>query len=270
MAEPTSLSVRSRETTTLYCRGQPELNIACKTRSSNFCAVSLAVKVIQIFVTMNVLITAATEFEILTLNDRLKTLAIPPNKLEVNTLITGIGGVATTYSLVKALEQNRPDFSIQMGIAGSFDRDLAPGSVVYVKEELMGDMGAEENNEFRDLFDLALLKKDAFPFEGRMLRNPSSFNADSGLKAVRSIGINEITTRQERIELLQRKYHPVVESMEGAAFHYVCLQEKIPFLQIRAVSNYVGERDKKKWNIQLAIANLTDAVFEILPKLPLF
>ena len=44
--------------------------------------------------------------------------------------------------------------------------------------------------------------------------------------------------------------------MEGAALHYVCLHEKIPFLQLRTVSNYVGERNKTKWNIADAFENL--------------
>ena len=44
--------------------------------------------------------------------------------------------------------------------------------------------------------------------------------------------------------------------MEGAAFFYVCLCENIPFLQIRAISNYVEQRNEKNWNIPLAIKNL--------------
>ena len=44
--------------------------------------------------------------------------------------------------------------------------------------------------------------------------------------------------------------------MEGAAFHYVCLQQKIKFLQLRSISNRVGERDKTKWAMKEAIANL--------------
>ena len=44
--------------------------------------------------------------------------------------------------------------------------------------------------------------------------------------------------------------------MEGAAFHYVCLQENIPFVQLRAISNFVGERDKSKWLMKEAIENL--------------
>jgi futalosine hydrolase len=44
--------------------------------------------------------------------------------------------------------------------------------------------------------------------------------------------------------------------MEGAALHYVCINEGIPFIHLRAVSNLVGERDKQRWKMQKAIENL--------------
>jgi futalosine hydrolase len=44
--------------------------------------------------------------------------------------------------------------------------------------------------------------------------------------------------------------------MEGAALHYVGLMENIPFIQIRALSNYIGERDKTKWKLHEAVSNL--------------
>ena len=52
--------------------------------------------------------------------------------------------------------------------------------------------------------------------------------------------------------------------MEGAALHYVCLQEKVPFIQLRAISNYVGERDKSKWKMQEAITNLHNELLKLL------
>ena len=52
--------------------------------------------------------------------------------------------------------------------------------------------------------------------------------------------------------------------MEGAALHYVCLMEKIPFLQIRSISNYVGERNKRNWNMKEAIANLNKKLIEFV------
>jgi len=54
--------------------------------------------------------------------------------------------------------------------------------------------------------------------------------------------------------------------MEGAAVFYVCLFEKIPFLEIRAISNYVEVRDTTKWDIPTAIENLTDELFRFLRK----
>ncbi|MBK7884081.1 MAG: hypothetical protein IPJ81_10000 [Chitinophagaceae bacterium] len=55
--------------------------------------------------------------------------------------------------------------------------------------------------------------------------------------------------------------------MEGAALQYVCLQEKIPFIQIRGISNYVGERDKLKWKMKEAIFNLNIELKNIVKKL---
>jgi futalosine hydrolase len=52
--------------------------------------------------------------------------------------------------------------------------------------------------------------------------------------------------------------------MEGAAFFYVCSKEKIPFLALRSVSNRVEPRDKEKWNIHLALDNLSEKLKEVL------
>jgi futalosine hydrolase len=41
--------------------------------------------------------------------------------------------------------------------------------------------------------------------------------------------------------------------MEGAALHYIGLSARIPFIQIRGISNLVGERNKKHWRIAEAM-----------------
>jgi futalosine hydrolase len=79
--------------------------------------------------------------------------------------------------------------------------------------------------------------------------------------------VNEITTDPARIGWLQQNGSPVVESMEGGALHYVCLQEGLPFLQLRSVSNDVGIRDKTKWNIPLAIGELNKKLTGLLNEL---
>src|SRR5439155_3535659 len=87
------------------------------------------------------------------------------------------------------------------------------------------------------------------------------------LKAVTGVTVNEITTRKERIKQLVKKYNPVVESMEGAALHYVCRQTNTCFLQMRTISNYIGERDKSKWMIKESLGNLNDALLTYIDKL---
>jgi len=74
------------------------------------------------------------------------------------------------------------------------------------------------------------------------------------------------------VSLLQKKqlineFDADIESMEGAALHYVCLQENIPFLQVRSVSNYVGERDKTKWKMKEAIHNLNTELSKLINRL---
>ena len=67
--------------------------------------------------------------------------------------------------------------------------------------------------------------------------------------------------------MIRKKYHPLLESMEGAAFHYVCLMKNIPFIQLRSASNYVGERDKSKWKMNEAIVNVNKVVYDLINKL---
>jgi futalosine hydrolase len=66
------------------------------------------------------------------------------------------------------------------------------------------------------------------------------------------------------IKFYRNVFDPAIESMEGAALHYVCLMENIPFLQIRSISNYIGERNKKKWDMMDSIVNLNKALIKTI------
>jgi len=213
---------------------------------------------------MNILLIAATNFEIQPTINYLadRDCLIGSNRYEV--LITGIGCMSTAYWLTKTIDKQRPDLLIQAGIGGSFSNDFPPGTLVLVKEEVTGDLGVEENNEFRDLFDLGL-PQISDPYTGKSLLNKDEELLQRyNLPLVKAVTINEISTRAARIEQLQQKYQPVVESMEGAAFHYVALIEKIPYIQLRAVSNMVGERDKSKWKIKEATQLLNEQLIEMV------
>lgn len=221
---------------------------------------------------MEIMLVAATPLEIAPALEWLqKNEFRTKSGTAVNVVITGIGSMQTTYRLMDAIHRHRPDALIQAGIAGSFSLTCPPGSLTIVQEESIGDLGVEENGLFRDIFDMQLQQPGELPFTDKALLNPNtSIWAHLGLPFVKAVTINEITTSPQRIRMLQQNYSAIVESMEGAAFHYVALQQKLPFLQLRAVSNMVGERNKKNWLMKESIAILNQQLIHILQEAELF
>ncbi|MEI9810282.1 MAG: futalosine hydrolase [Bacteroidota bacterium] len=211
---------------------------------------------------MNCLLVAATAKEIAPF---LHYYRDSGNKADIDILITGIGLTAASYTLAKQVGIKRPGLIIQAGIAGCFDRNISLGSVVTVKRDTIADLSVIENKELKTMFDLGLAKANRFPFRGGWLVNPHRKLVK--LKAVNAVSVNHITTSKQAISLYEKKFQPVIESMEGAALHYVCLSEKIPFLQVRSISNYIGERNKKKWNIKDAIINLNKEIIHFTENL---
>lgn len=189
-------------------------------------------------------------------------------KNEIHILAAGIGMMHTAYHVGKALFSIRPQLAIQAGIAGCFHHSWPIGEVVLIGEEMMGDLGVEEQDTFKDLFDTGLWKEDTPPFKGRSLfHNTYGISKMPAFRRAKGVTINTVTGTLPTIEKLQQKYNPDIESMEGAAFHYLCLSERMPFLQLRSISNYVEVRDKSKWNIPLAIKNLNQALIHTLQEI---
>jgi futalosine hydrolase len=212
---------------------------------------------------MNILLAAATENEINTTKDWLNEV-LPT----VNVLVTGIGSAATAHSLTRYIFKARPDMIIQAGIAGTFKDGLPPGSVAIVKEEVFADLGAIEDEKLIDIFDLGLAAVNELPFTNKWLVNPGVERWKKlGIPFIKGATVNCVSSGRTDAERIKNKYEPDIESMEGAALHYVCLQENIPFLQLRAVSNYCGERNKNNWKIKEAIVNLNNELKRIITEL---
>jgi futalosine hydrolase len=211
---------------------------------------------------MKILLCAATEMEIAPTIRFLSTHQF--HGIEI--LVTGPSLMTTTYALTKSVHVNRPDLIIQAGIAGSFESTKALGTIVAVKNETVGDLGVNEETGFKSLFDLKLAGDNLYPWKDGRLINETDLLDKAGLRIVNAVSVNEISTNTPAINYYRHQLNAEIESMEGAALHYVGLMERIPFLQIRSLSNFIGERDKTKWKMQEAIANLNNKLQELLPK----
>lgn len=218
---------------------------------------------------MNCLIVAATAKEIAPFLAFYRNQEKEPAaSIQIDVLISGIGMTATTYHLTKYFSLKKPELVIQAGVAGCFDTAIPLGSVLAVKQDTIADESVVELRKLKTLFELNLVPQNKFPYKnGWLINTDKTLLKSTGLKIVKGISVNQITTSAKMIQFYKEEFNPVTESMEGAALHYVCLAEKIPFLQLRSISNYIGERNKKKWNMAESIKALNTVLINFLNKL---
>ncbi len=174
---------------------------------------------------------------------------------EMDLLITGIGITATTFHLTKALSGKNYDLAINVGICGSLDPVIVPVRVVNITEDRFADFGIEDGTIYRDVFEAGLKHKNEKPYANGLLKSDNKLKPESlkAIPAVKAITVQLVHGTNASAQKAFRRYGPVMESMEGAAFFYACRMENIPCLQIRAVSNKVEKRNKKKWKITKAL-----------------
>ncbi len=196
---------------------------------------------------MHLLVVSATDFEIKPFME---------SNTITDVLITGIGIPATVFHLTKQLDKKRYDLVIQAGIAGAYNNKIETGKTCMIKSDTFGDIGIDEKMHFKTLFDTGLVNPNDFPFTNGWLSNEHEYFKHPTLLLVKGLTVNKIIDDQTLIKKTREKFWVDIESMEGAAFHYVCLQQEVKFLQLRSISNAVGERDKKQWKMKEAIINL--------------
>ncbi len=171
-------------------------------------------------------------------------------------LVSGIGSALTAFSIGKILQHHTFDAAYQLGIAGSFKEDLLVGSVVKVSSDIFADLCLSDNG--KPIHEASFSDFRTLPFtEGKLIPD-SALYKNTDLPEASAITVNSVTATAEKRTFWQQRYNPGIETMEGAAFYYACMKENIPCVQIRAVSNFVGQSNTKKWNISLAMQNLID------------
>lgn len=186
---------------------------------------------------------------------------------KIDTIVSGVGSVSTSWSLSKWFSVNeKPLLAINIGIAGSFKKDIPVGEVVISVSDCFADAGIESGRGFLTLAEAGLEDPDRFPFRnGRIICDNRFVDLAAGkLRKVNAVTVNTASGTEETIARLVSKYDPDIETMEGAAFSYNCSCERVDYLALRSVSNIIGLRLKQKWDIPLALTTLTRALDEFL------
>ncbi len=202
-------------------------------------------------------------------------------KKKFKILITQPGIVNTAQALTEEIIRNRPAIVIQTGIAGIFKKTgLKIGDIAVAESEQYIHAGVETGRSYRNLnldplpFDLisgiSLTRKGIFPVDSELSRLCfkilQNYFSMKKIKVGRGlfITVSTITGSQSTAEELFSIFTPCMEAMEGAAAAHVTALYKIPFVEIRAGSNYAGQRNKSRWNIPLAAERASLAVAALI------
>lgn len=199
---------------------------------------------------------------------QLERLGVPGTCFEhegFDCLVTGVGQLQCAAQLMARLTTTSYRAVVQAGLAGSFSPTYPERSLVRVREEVLGDFGSEADGSFLDMGDIGLLPRNQLPFRNGVLSvvEPDDLKL-ADLPQVRAVTVNRTLADLKSIEWVRQRYAPDIVNMEGAALFYVCLLQEVPFVELRAVSDMVGPRDKASWDVNGSIAALNRRLIDIL------
>jgi len=156
------------------------------------------------------------------------------------------------------------DLVVSAGIGGGFQPEAPVGSLVLADEITAADLGAETADGFVPVTELGFGAVTHRPPESLVRALAAVTGAHTG--AV--LTVNTVTGSAARAAEL-RRCHPraLAEAMEGFGVAEAAAAHGVPVLELRAVSNPVGPRDRAAWRIGDALVALTGAFGKLAPAL---
>ena len=191
--------------------------------------------------------------------------------------VSGIGKVNAAHAVTRLVHDHTPSLIMNIGVGGAYPSSgLKIGDVAIAEKEFYGDEGVLLKDGFHeaDIIGIPLLKKgrrtyfNVFPLDRDLIRKAvRAFALCPSPSAVQSgpfVTVSTCTGTTKRARDIEKKYHAVCENMEGAAIAHVCALYEIPLIEMRGISNMVGDRDRSGWNIGLAAEHCQAAAREFL------
>ena len=174
----------------------------------------------------------------------------------------GVGPAAAAAVAAHVLATDDIFLVVSMGIAGAFaSARLATGDAVVATTIVAADLGAMSPERFLDLTALGLDGGASVTCDPVLVGTARDRLVGAGLHvAVGAVlTLSTMTGTSERAAQLMAEHGAVAEAMEGAGVAHVAALHEKPVLEVRTVSNTVGERDRSVWDLTGALNALTRA-----------
>jgi futalosine hydrolase len=182
----------------------------------------------------------------------------------VDVIAVGVGPALAAAATATALVRTPYTLVVSAGIAGGFAPHAPVGSLVVADEITAADLGAETPDGFLPVTELG--------FGSVTHRPPDALVRDAvaatGARAGAVLTVSTVTGSAERAAAL-RERHPtaLAEAMEGFGVAEAAALHGVAVLEVRAVSNPVGPRDRAAWRIGDALNALTEGFGKLGPVL---
>jgi futalosine hydrolase len=162
--------------------------------------------------------------------------------------IIGVSKSNAAFASGLIFSELKPEKALLAGICGAYRKGgLKTGELVSI----VNDTFADEALFFGD--DVRLLSEEGFPV---CKNNKVTFEKFDGIKNADSNTVSLLSSVDELADIYYTKTKAEVENMEGAAVGLSALACGVSVYQIRAVSNYCGNRQKQEWSIKEAFGSL--------------
>ena len=158
-------------------------------------------------------------------------------------LVCGVGPVEAAIATARALALHRFHAVLHVGLAGA--RDLPVRSVVVGTESVYCDLSAEWPVIDRMTPDAGLVER---------LRVALPAAASAPIHTSAAVGRSSKSPLQGKL----------VEAMEGFGVLRAAERAGVPSVEVRVISNEIGEEDRSRWQLDAALDALEDALAKVV------
>lgn len=177
----------------------------------------------------------------------------------VDVLRTGVGKANAAGATARFLDPARHCAVVNVGIGGSFFGKPTIGWIVVASSSVFADEGVRTPGEFIDCTEMG------FPPAG----TGSAVPADHALvERLRPLGnavgvvacVSTCSGTEDLARDVARRTGAIAEAMEGAAVGLAALRARVPFVEVRVISNLAGDRHLQQWDLQGALERLSRVI----------
>ncbi|MFF3754519.1 futalosine hydrolase [Streptomyces sp. NPDC002018] len=189
----------------------------------------------------------------------------------VDVLASGVGPTAAAVATATALAASPYDppyhLVISAGIGGGFRHRAPVGSLVVADTIVAADLGAETPDGYLPVDELGFGRSVHRPpaeLTARLAKVLDTAPGGTVLAPVLTVSTTTGTAARTA-ELTARHPLAAAEAMEGFGVAEAAAVHSVPCVEIRAVSNAVGPRDRSSWEIGRALEALRYAFTLLTP-----